>query len=88
MKSWFLRREYPEKLIENEMIKFGKERIEKAKRVKGVPFVVTYHRWLKNLRRIINQNFYLLNMNEKTKKAFSPQPMVSLRSPRNLVVIW
>ena len=44
MKSWFLRREYPEKLTENEMIKFGKERIEKAKRVKGVPFVVTYHR--------------------------------------------
>ena len=44
MKSWFLRREYPEKLTENEMIKFGKERIEKAKRVKGVQFVVTYHR--------------------------------------------
>ena len=38
MKSWFLKREYPEKLIENEIrkIKFGKERIKKAKGVKGI----------------------------------------------------
>ena len=53
MKSWFLKRGYPEKLIENEMIKvkFGKEGIKKAKGVKGMPFVVTYHPQLKNLGR-------------------------------------
>ena len=74
MKSWFLKRGYPEKLIENEMrkVKFGKEGIKKAKGVKGIPFVVTYHPQLKNLGRIINQNIYLLNMNEETKKVFSP----------------
>ena len=74
MKSWFLKRGCPEKLIENEMrkVKFGKERIKKAKGVKGIPFVVTYHPQLKNLGRIINQNIYLLNMNEETKKVFSP----------------
>ena len=84
MKSWFLKRGYPEKLIENEMrkVKFGKEGIKKAKGVKGIPFVVTYHPQLKNLGRIINQNIYLLNMNEETKKVFSPRPMVSFRSPR------
>ena len=27
-----------------------------------------------------NQNFYLLNMNQETKKVFSPQPMLSFRS--------
>ena len=60
MKSWFLKRGYPEKLIENEMkkIKFGKKGIKKAKGVKGIPFVVTYHPQLKNLGRIINQNIY------------------------------
>ena len=44
MKSWFLKRGYPEKLIENEMrkVKFGKEGTKKAKGVKGVPSVVTY----------------------------------------------
>ena len=56
MKSWFLEREYPEKLIENERrkIKFCKEGIKKAKGVQGTRFVVTYHLQLKNLGRIIN----------------------------------
>ena len=36
MKSWFLKREYPEKLIENEMrkVKFYKEEVNKTKVVK------------------------------------------------------
>ena len=86
MKSWFLKRGYPEKLLENEMrkVKFSKEGIKKAKGVKGTSFVVTYHPQLKNLARIINQNIYLLNMNEETKKVFSPRPMVSFRSPRKM----
>ena len=44
MKSWFLKREYPEKLIENEMrwVEFCKEGIKNAKGVKGIPFLVTY----------------------------------------------
>ena len=69
MKSWFLKRGYPEKLIENEMrkVKFGKEGIKNAEGVKGIPFVVLYHPQLKNIGRIINQNIYLLNMNEETK---------------------
>ena len=54
-------------------VKFGKEEIKKAKRVKSIPFVVTLHSQLKNLGRIINQNIYLLNMNEETKKVFSPR---------------
>ena len=42
LKPWVLKREYPEKLIENEIrkVKFCKEEIIKAKRVKGIPFVV------------------------------------------------
>ena len=84
MKSWFLKREYPEKLIEKEMrkVKFFKEGIKKAKGVKGIPFAVTYHPQLKNLRRLINQNSYLLNVNQETKKIFSPRPIVS--SPRKI----
>ena len=86
IKSWFLEREYPEKLIENEMkkVKFCKEGIKKAKGVKGIPIVATYHPQFKNLERIINQNFYFLNMNEETKKVFSPRPVVSFRSARKI----
>ena len=44
MKSWFLKRGYQEKLVENEMrkVKFGKQGIKKAKGIKGIPIVVTY----------------------------------------------
>ena len=43
MKSWILKRGYPEKLIEKETrkVKFGKEGIKKAKGVKHIPFFVT-----------------------------------------------
>ena len=90
IKSWFLKRGYPEKFIENEMrkVKFGKEGIKKAKGVKGIPFDVTYHPQLKNIGRIVNQNIYLLNMYEETKKVFSPRPMVHLGVLLKQVVIW
>ena len=56
MKSCSPKREYSEKLTENEMrkVKFCKEGIKKAKGVKGIPFVFTYHPQLKNLGRVIN----------------------------------
>ena len=40
MKSWFLNKEYPRKLIENEMrkVKFSEEQIKTAEEAKGVPF--------------------------------------------------
>ena len=47
-------------------------------------FVVTYHSQFKHLGRIINQNIYLLNRNDETKKVFSSRPMVSFRSPRKI----
>ena len=54
------------------------------KRENRVPFVVTYHHILKGLSKIIRDNTYLLNMNEKVKKTFTPRPMISFRSARKL----
>ena len=44
MKSCFLKREYPEKLIENKMrkVKFCKDELKTTKGGKGTPFVVIY----------------------------------------------
>ena len=43
MEHWFLKREYPGKLTENEMrkVKFRKEGTKKTEGAKGIPFVVT-----------------------------------------------
>ena len=50
MKEWFIKKGYPESVIEQEMknVCFS-EQGQKSKKVqKGVPFVVTYHPLLNN----------------------------------------
>ena len=86
MRSWFVRRKYPEKLIDNEMkkVRFFPANVQNKKREKGVPFVVTSHPILNSLNKIIKDNMYLLNMNEEVKKTFSPGPMVSFRNAGKL----
>ena len=51
---------------------------------KGIPFVVTYHPKLKNLRKIIKDNLYLLYINDEVKKTFTPGFMISFRSSRKI----
>ena len=86
MRSWFLKRKNPEKLIDNEMKKFRlfPANLQNKKLEKGVLLVVTYHRILNNLSKIIRGNTYLLNKNEEVRKNFSPGPMASFRSVRKL----
>ena len=60
MKSWFLKKEYPEELILAEMdkVKFPNiERKSTSKTQKGIPLVVTYHPLLKSLSN--NNSIYL-----------------------------
>ena len=86
IRSWFLKRKYPEKLIDKEMkkVRFFPANLQNKKREKGVPFVVTYHPILNSLSKIIRDNMYLLNINEEVRKTFSPVPMVSFQSARKL----
>ena len=87
MRSWFVKREYPEKLIDSEIrnIKFNiKETNNKNKSQNGVPLAVTYHPLLDSLSGIIRKSLYLLNMDQKFKEVFSSQLMVSFRSARKL----
>ena len=66
MKSWFLQRGYPQKLIETETskVKFSGQRVfDRTKVEKGVPLVVTYHHLLKSIGKIIYDNLYLLYVN-------------------------
>ena len=89
MRSWFVKREYSEKLIDSEItkVKFNiKETNRMNKRKNGVSFiVVTYHPLLNYLYSIIGKSQYLLNMGQKIKEVFNSQPMVFFRNARNLV---
>ena len=87
MKSWFLKRGYPEEIIDCEMGKVNFRENKKKSGVnknKGIPFVVTYHPKLKNLSKIIKDNLYLLYINDEIKKTFTPSPMISFCSSRNI----
>ena len=85
MKSWFLKRGYPNNVIEKEMkkVKFSKISSTRKDNAKGVPLVVTYHPGLKNINQIINKNLHLY-MDQEVKKVFTPKPMVSFRSASKL----
>ena len=81
MKSWFVKRSYPEHLIGTEMKKVNfksREKTEKSKS-QGVPFVVTYYPSLNCLPKIIRDNTYLFYINEDVKNLFLQGPMVSFR---------
>ena len=87
MRSWFIIREYPEKLTDSEIRKVKlniKETNSKNQNQNGVSFVVTYHPLLNSIYGIIRKNLYLLNMDQKVKEVFSSQPMGSFRSARKL----
>ena len=72
LRSWFVKRRYPEEIIDKEMSKvkfnFSKKINPKEKEEKGVPLVVTYHPSLNCLSKIIRDNLYLLYMNNEVKK--------------------
>ena len=86
MKSWFLKRGYPENMIDEEMkkINFSEKGSIKSKGSKRVLFVVTYHPSLNCLSRIIKDNLNILYMSHEAKAVFSPGPMVSFRSARRI----
>ena len=86
MKIWIQKRGYLQIIIENEMkkVKFPSCNKAQRKNSKRIPFVVTYHPLLKQLKGILRRNMYLLNMNVEVKQTFTPVPMVSHRSSRKL----
>ena len=66
-------------------VKFSNiERKSNSKTQKGIPLVVAYYPLLKSLSIIVNNNIYLLHMDQEVKKTFTPQPMVSYRSTHKL----
>ena len=80
MKSWFLVRGYPKKLIESEMkkVKFtSKNRnIKRGKLLKVISFITTYHPKLKSMNKVVLKYFDLLYMGNEVKRVFIPKSMI------------
>ena len=79
MKSWFLKRGYPNDVIQKEMkeVKISKTLSTRKDNIKGVQMVVTYHPGWKNIDQIINKSLHLLYMDQEFKRVFTPKPTFS-----------
>ena len=84
MKEWFIKRRYPEYNIDKESACFSKKGQKSKKVEEGLLFVATYHPLLNKLSSIIHKNLYLLYMNQKVKNVFTPGPVESYKSVREI----
>ena len=83
MKTWFLRKGYPKNLVESvKKVKFSHVSNSKSQKrtLKIILLVVTYHPLLNSLGKVLSKNLNILYMNDKVKKVFYPEAMVSFRS--------
>ena len=72
MKTWFLKRGYPESIIQSELdkVKFKRQRSARKEGItKGVPLVITYHPLLKSVGNIIRNHLSYIWI-RKPKKCF------------------
>ena len=78
MKEWFLARDYPENVVNEQINKvvFGKSQPSKKNSENSVRFVVTYHPKVKKLGKLINDLLPFLYSDEEVQKVFSPPPVV------------
>lgn len=65
-------------------VKIGKNKQNRNKAAKGVPFVVTYHSLLKSLGKILHDNIHLLYIKEEVRRTFTPGTMSSFRTPSKI----
>ena len=86
MKDWFLARDYPQKVVSEQIEKvvFGKQPFRKDTSEQGVPFVATYHPKLKDLGKLIKNLQLFLYSDNEVQRVFSPAPIVSYRSARKI----
>ena len=71
----------------NEVLGMKREEVLEYKRRKSndrVPYVLTFHPRLRSLGTVLKRHFYLLQTNDRLKKAFVEPPMVAFRRLKNL----
>ena len=85
MKLWFLKRGYPENIVEQELGKV--ESSESSRRInkkdKGV-LVATYYPLLQNIGRIFHRHLDLLYTDQKVERVFTHGPMALFHSAQKI----
>ncbi len=86
MKSWFIDRDYPGKLIDEQIARARSEDLSHRGRNKksGPVLVATFHPALSKLSLILKEHFHLLQIDPEMQALFPEPPMVAYRNPKTL----
>ena len=88
LKGWFLRRGYPQQIIEEQVDRAFRLPLEndtqQNKMENGMALVVTYSPVFRNLSTTLQKNFNILYSDAEVRTVFTPSPFVAYRSARNL----
>ena len=81
LKGWFLRRGYPQRIVEEQMDKAFrlplKHDIQQNKIESGISLVVTYNPAFRNLSTILRKNFNILYSDAEVRTVITPSPFVA-----------
>ena len=85
MKLWFLKRGYPENIVDQELgkVDFSGSSRRTNKWDKGVCLVATYLPLLQNIGNIFHRHLDLLYTDQEVERIFTPGPMASFCRARN-----
>ena len=86
MKEWFLARDYPDIVVNNQIDKvvFGRDQSVEKNLESDIPFVTTYHSQVKVFWKLIRDLLPFLDSDGEVQKVFSSPPIVSYRSTRKI----
>ena len=85
LKETFLKCGYQETSIDDQFIHLNTQKQQtKKKEVTQVPLVITYNQTLPDFRKILNDNWNLLEVNKRRKHVFKEQPTLAYRRNKNL----
>ena len=88
LKGWFLRRGYPQRIVEEQVGRAFRHALEhdtqQNKMENAIPLVVTYNLAFSNLPVALRKNFNILYSDAEVRTVFTPSPFVTYRSAQNL----
>ena len=93
LKGWFLRRGYPQRIIEEQVDRAFRLPLEndtqQNKVENGIPLVLTYSPAFTNFSTTLRKEFNnILYSDAEVRTVFTPSPFVAYKSARNLKNFW
>ena len=84
LKSWFLKRNYPESLVTNQIERSFNPNTKNSNQKIRVPLVIIFCQGFADIGHKMYKHLHILGQDEDVKKVFDPPQFVSYRTARNL----